>query len=66
MGFLLVDERDGRVLAYLVDPVEAFRAVDELEQADPDLAGALCLVTFNERRNSLFGAETTTQVRSLT
>jgi len=66
MGLLLVDERDGCVLAHVVDPVEAFRALDELEQADPDLAGALCLVSFNERRSSLVGAETTTRLRSLT
>jgi len=66
MGFLLVDERDGRVLAHFLDPVEAFRALDELEQADPDLASALSLVSFNERRSSLVEAETTTRLRSLT
>jgi hypothetical protein len=65
-GFLLVDDRDGRVVAQFVDPVEALRTLDELEQVDPELAGALCLVTFGERQGSVIGAETTTRLRPLT
>ena len=29
-GFLLVDDRDGRVLLEIADPIEAFRLLDEL------------------------------------
>ena len=65
-GFLLVDDRDGRVLAEIVDPVEAFRVLDELKQDYPELGGTLCLVRFDGRKGSLIGTETTTRVQPLT
>jgi hypothetical protein len=65
-GFVLVDDRDGRVIAEIADPAEAFRLLDELEQAHPELAGALCLVRFDGREGSFVGTETTTRVRPLT
>ena len=65
-GFLLVDDRDGRVLAEIADPAEAFRVLDELVQAHPERAGTLSLVRFDGREGSLVGTETTTRVRSLT
>jgi hypothetical protein len=65
-GFLLVDDRDGRVLEEIGDPLEAFRVLDALKQDQPELAGTLCLVRFDEGRGSLIGSETTTRVRPLT
>jgi hypothetical protein len=65
-GFLVVDDRDGRVLLQIADPVEAFRVLDELRLKAPELAEALCLVRFDARQGSLVGTETTTRVRSLT
>jgi len=65
-GFLVVDDRDGRVLAEIVDPMEAFRVLDELRHDDPELAEALCLVRFDGRRGSLIGTDSTTRVRPLT
>ncbi|TML44188.1 MAG: hypothetical protein E6G19_09955 [Actinobacteria bacterium] len=65
-GFLLVDDRDGRVLEEIVDPVEAFRMLDEFKQDHPELAGAVCLVRFDGRQGALIGSETTTRVRPLT
>jgi hypothetical protein len=65
-GFLLVDDRDGRVLGHVSDPLEAFLILDELEQSDPELAAELALVRFDERRGSLVGTETATRLRSLT
>jgi hypothetical protein len=65
-GFLLVDDRDGRVLAEIADSVDAFRMLDELQQDRPDLASALCLVRFDEHQGSLIGTETTSRVRPLT
>jgi hypothetical protein len=65
-GVLLVDDRDGRVLAEINDPADAFRILAELEEDHPELAGALCLVRFDERQGSLVGAESTTRVRPLT
>lgn len=65
-GFLLVDDRDGRVLLELSDPVEALRVLDELEQDDPERARTLSLVRFEGRRGSLIGTERTTRIRPLT
>ena len=64
-GFLLVDDRDGRVLAQITDPVEAFRLLDDLKEDHPELADALCLVRFDQTQGSLIGTDTTTRVRSL-
>jgi hypothetical protein len=65
-GFLVVDDSDGRVLAYVDDGAEALRLLGELELEDPALAGALCLVRFDERQGPLVGIGTSTRVRSLT
>jgi hypothetical protein len=65
-GFLIVDDRDGRVLAETDQLDAAIRALDELEQDDPELAPALCLVRFEEHQGALLGSETTWRVRSLT
>jgi len=65
-GFLLVDDRDGRVLEEIGNPLEAFRVLDALKQDHPELARTLSLVRFDERQGSLIGTETTTRVRPLT
>jgi hypothetical protein len=65
-GFLLVDDRKGRVLAEIADPAEALRALDDLKEEHPELAGAFCLVRFDGHHGSLVGTERTTRVRSLT
>ena len=65
-GFLLVDDSEGRVLAEIADPAEAFRVLDELKKDHPELAGALCLVRFDGDQGALIGSETTTRVRPLT
>jgi hypothetical protein len=65
-GFLLVDDRDGRVLAVIDEVDRALRALDRIEQDDPESAQALCLVRFGEHPGSLLGHETTWRVRSLT
>ena len=64
-GFLLVDDRSGRVLLEIADPVQAFQLLDQLREDEPELADDLCLVTFDDRGGVLLGAETTTRVRSL-
>ena len=65
-GFLLVDDRDGRVLAEIPDPGNAFRVLDELRRDHPELADSLCLVTFGGVQGSLIGTQTSTRVRPLT
>jgi hypothetical protein len=65
-GFLLVDDSDGRVLAEIADPAEAFRILDELTENHPELDGTLCLVRFDGRHGSVVGTESTTRVRPLT
>jgi hypothetical protein len=65
-GFLLVDERNGRVLLEIADPVRAFRLLDKLQEDQPELAQSLSLVRFDARHGALIGTETTTRFQSLT
>ena len=64
-GFLLVDDRDGRVLAEIGDPGEALSVLDEIARDHPELADTLCLVRFDGHQGSLIGTETTTRIRTL-
>ena len=64
-GFLLVDDRDGRVLAEIADIGEALRLLAELRQEHSELADAVCLVRFDGRRGTVLATETTTRVRTL-
>jgi hypothetical protein len=63
---MLVDDRDGRVLAVLDDLEDAFELLDDVTDDDPELADALCIVRFDSRHGSVVGAESTTRVRLLT
>ena len=65
-GFLLVDDRDGRVLVELEDVESALLAFDAVQSEDPDLAEALCIVRFGARDGALVGTRSTTRVRPLT
>jgi hypothetical protein len=64
-GFLLVDDRDGFMLAEVADPLQAFRLLDDLKAAHPELADALCLVRFDGRPGSIVATTTTTRIRTL-
>ena len=64
-GFLVVDDRDGGVLAEIADAGEALRVLAELQQEHSELADALCLVRFERRRGAVLATETTTRVRTL-
>jgi len=64
--FMLVDDRDGGVLAVLEDVQQAFELLDEVASEDPELAAALCIVRFDSRHGAVLGAESTTRVRLLT
>ena len=65
-GFLLVDDRDGRVLCEIADPLTALRLVEKLGHDHPELAEVLTLVRFGGSQGSLIGTNVTTRVRSLT
>jgi hypothetical protein len=65
-GVLLVDDRDGPVLAQFDNAVDGLRTLSELEDHDPDLARALCLVRFDGSQGSIVGTEATTRLRPLT
>jgi hypothetical protein len=64
--FLLVDDRDGRVLAQFANALEALRALDELEQEAPDWAASLCLLRLDDHQGAVIGTEATVRLRSLT
>ena len=63
-SFLLVDDRDGYVLAAFDDLDEAFQALEGCD--DAELRQALCIVRFGERQGALVGTASTTRVHLLT
>lgn len=65
-GLLLVDDRDGRVLAQFFDAAEALRTLEALELEAPELADSLCLVTLEEHQGAVISTQMTTRIRSLT
>ena len=65
-GFLLVDDRDGRVILEIGNPLQALRLLDELEQDEPELAQNLSLVRLDGHEAALIGTDTTMRIQSLT
>ena len=64
MSLLLIDDRDGRILAEVKTPDEAQQLV-ELLWSDEDVPPYLCLVELHSRRGAIIGTDTTLTVRPL-
>jgi hypothetical protein len=63
MPLLLVDDRDGRIIAELETQEQALRLLAELGGDDaPDF---LCLVELHERPGAIFGTESSVTMRPL-
>jgi hypothetical protein len=65
MTLLLVDDRDGRVVAELESHEEALDLLATLDMQDPQLADCLCVVEFNDRPGAIVGRESSVTIRSL-
>jgi hypothetical protein len=65
MSLLLVDDRDGRVVAELEDQEHALRLLERLSQDDPDAAESLCIVAFHDRQGAMVATESSLTIRPL-
>jgi hypothetical protein len=64
MPLLLVDDRDGRVLAEVRSPEEAQHLLESLWSDEPP-ADYLCLVEIQSHHGSIIGTDTSVKVRPL-
>ena len=63
--FLIVDERDGRIVGTLEDAGEALYVLDLLAQEDSELAAALSVVRLSGHQGALVGTEASWRMRPL-
>ena len=63
--FLLVDDRDGRVVAELEDPQQALDLLEAHARDDPDAPDYLCIVVFQDHAGAMLGTESSVTIRSL-
>jgi hypothetical protein len=63
MSLLLVDERDGRILAEVTTPDEAQRVVEALW--NEDVPGYVCLVETHSHHGTVVGTDVSVKVRPL-
>jgi hypothetical protein len=65
MPFLLVDDRDGRIVAELESEGEAQRVLGTMASEDADWPDYLCLMEVRSAHGSLVGADTTIKFHTL-
>ena len=65
MALLLVDDRDGRIVAELESQEEALLLLERLASNDPDLADYLCIVAFHDHAGSMMETESSVTIRPL-
>jgi hypothetical protein len=65
MPLLLVDDRDGRVVAVVETQDEALRILEAFVDDGETFPPCLCLVETSSRHGTLAGAETSVAVRPL-
>jgi hypothetical protein len=65
MTLLLVDDRDGRIVAELESQEQALRLLETLSSNDPDTADFLCIVAFRDRPGAMVGTESSVTIRPL-
>ena len=65
MTLLLVDDRDGRVIAELVSHEQALSLLERMAGDDAGSADHYCIVTLNDRQGEIFGAESSVTIRTL-
>jgi hypothetical protein len=65
MPLLLVDDRDGRVVAELESEDEAVLVLEAMARDDEDFPEYLCLVEGHSTRGSLLNTDTSITIRML-
>ena len=65
MAVLLVDERDGRVVAELESVEEAQLVVEAWARDDERIPSYLCLVELHSHQGAILGTDTSVKVRPL-
>ena len=65
MPLLLVDDRDGRVVAELESQDEVLRVLETLASDDSATPDYLCIVELNDRQGSLLGTASAVTIRPL-
>jgi hypothetical protein len=63
--FLIVDERDGRIVGTLEDAGEALFMLELLTREDSELATALSVVRVSRHQGALVGTEASWRMRPL-
>jgi len=63
MPVLLVDDRDGRVVAKLESEDEAMRVLEAMATEDADFPEYLCLVEGHSTHGSFLGTDTSVTIR---
>jgi hypothetical protein len=62
---LLVDDRDGRVVAELETQEEAWRCIETMAREDGGIPDYICLVEFHSQPGAILGADSTVKIRPL-
>jgi hypothetical protein len=65
MGVLLVDERDGRVVAAVETEEDAQRVLEAWVREDGSIPDYLCLVELRSRHGAILGVDTSVKIRPL-
>ena len=65
MPLLLVDDRDGRVVAELESQDEVLRVLEALAAEDGSIPLDYCLVEFQSRQGAIVAAESSIRIRPL-
>ena len=65
MTLLLVDDRDGRIVAELESQEQALRLLESLARDDPDTADALCIVAFHDHQGAMVATDSSVTIRPL-
>lgn len=65
MSLLLVDDRDGRIVAEVESEEDLRRILEAMANDDPSLPDYLCLVEVHSKRGSLLGTDSSVKIRTL-
>ena len=65
MALLLVDDRDGKVVAEVDKPEDAQRVVEAWARDDGSIPDYLCLVEVRSRHGAILGTDASVKIRPL-